>query len=78
LLKQGKKKRVEKLLTKKVVNNIKKEFGNKIQIYLIVKNIDGSDKTYEANIDKIDIFIKEKYTIDTLNKKLLNYKHGKK
>ncbi|MCX6755680.1 MAG: zeta toxin family protein [Candidatus Nomurabacteria bacterium] len=49
------------------VNLLKKEFGEKIQVDLLVKNIDGSDKYYKENIDVIDNYIKESYTVETLN-----------
>ncbi len=49
------------------VNCLKKEFGDKIQVDLLVKNIDGSDQIYKENIDIIDNYVLEKYTIETLN-----------
>lgn len=49
------------------VNCLKKEFGDKIKVDLLVKNIDGSDQYYKENIDVIDNYIKERYTFDTLN-----------
>jgi UDP-N-acetylglucosamine kinase len=45
-----------------VVNSLKGRFGKKIQVDLLLKNIDGSNRVYEANIDKIDNFVPEKYT----------------
>lgn len=54
-----------------VVNKIKKDFPQ-IILYLIVKNIDGSTKQeFRENVDNIDFYIKENYTIDTLNNMLL-------
>ncbi len=50
------------------VNALKLEFGQKIKIDLLVKNIDGSDKSYHANIDNIDNHVVEKYTRETLNR----------
>lgn len=49
------------------VNSLKKEFGNRIQVDLLVKNIDGSDQFYKENIDIVDNYVVEKYTIETLN-----------
>lgn len=49
------------------VNSLKKEFGDKIQVDLLVKNIDGSDQYYKQNIDVIDNYVKERYTVETLN-----------
>jgi UDP-N-acetylglucosamine kinase len=48
------------------VNQLKKEFGNKIQVDLLVKNIDGTNRTYRENIDNIDFYVKEEYTRNTL------------
>ncbi len=49
------------------VNNLKKKFGNKIEVHSIVKNLDGTDFRYEANIPLIDSYIPETYTRDKLN-----------
>lgn len=48
------------------VNVLKSEFGPRIQVDLIIKNIDCSDFDYRENIDKIDNYISEKYTKETL------------
>jgi UDP-N-acetylglucosamine kinase len=47
-------------------NILKSEFGSRIKVDLIIKNIDGSDFDYRENIDKIDNYISEKYTKETL------------
>ncbi len=52
------------------VNTLKNEFGSKIRVDLIVKNIDGSDFSYRENIDLIDSYITERYTQDTLREAL--------
>lgn len=52
------------------VNQLKKDFGNRIKVDLIVKNIDGTDFNYRENIDVIDNHISEKYTKDDLEKLL--------
>lgn len=49
------------------VNLLKREFGDKIKVDLLVKNIDGSDKYYKENIDTIDNFVNESYTVETLS-----------
>ena len=49
------------------VNSLKKEFGDKIKVDLLVKNIDGSDRSYKENIDIIDNYVPERYTLETLN-----------
>lgn len=52
-------------------NEVKRTFKNKVQVDVIVKNIDGSNQLYKENIDSIDNYIKENYTEQTLNKQLL-------
>lgn len=47
---------------REVVNQIKKEFGNAIRVDLLLKNIDNSPRTFEANVDQIDSYIPEKYS----------------
>jgi UDP-N-acetylglucosamine kinase len=49
------------------VNCLKKEFGDKVKVDLLVKNIDGSDQYYKENIDIIDNYVEERYTVETLN-----------
>jgi adenylylsulfate kinase-like enzyme len=44
------------------VNCLKREFNGNVKVDLIVKNIDGTDLSYQANIDVIDNYIPEKYT----------------
>lgn len=53
-------------LARKNVNILKQEFGNKIQVDLVTKNIDGTDISYKQNVDIIDNYIPEKYTRDDL------------
>lgn len=48
------------------VDTLKTEFGGKIRVDLIVKNIDGTDFSYRENIDGIDSHIPQKYTYETL------------
>jgi predicted ABC-type ATPase len=55
---------------REVVNLLKKEFGNQIKVDLLVKNIDGSDRYYKENIDIIDNYVEEGYTIETLQNML--------
>ncbi len=49
------------------VNLLKKEFGSQIKVDLLVKNIDGSDRLYKENIDVIDNYVEESYTVNDLN-----------
>lgn len=48
------------------VNLLKKEFGDKIKVDLLIKNIDGSDRSYRENIDIIDNYVPEIYTVESL------------
>lgn len=45
-----------------VVNRLKKEFGGRIQVDLLQKNLDNSKRLYKAGVDQIDHHIQEKYT----------------
>lgn len=49
------------------VNCLKKEFGDRIKVDLLVKNIEGPDQYYKENIDIIDNHVPEKYTNEALN-----------
>lgn len=49
------------------VNEIKKAYGSKVEIDLIVKNIDGTNLYYTDNIDIVDNYIPEKYSELELN-----------
>jgi predicted ABC-type ATPase len=57
-------------LARENVNTLKKEFGKRVRVDLIVKNIDGTDFKYKDNIDVIDSHIPERYTKDTLSQLL--------
>ncbi len=52
------------------VNILKNEFGKRIHVDLIVKNIDGTDFRYRENVDNVDSHIPERYTQDTLRQLL--------
>lgn len=47
---------------REVVNQIKKEFGSDVRVDLLLKNLDNSPRTFEANVDQIDSYIPEKYS----------------
>lgn len=57
-------------LARKNVNILKKEFGDRIRVDLIVKNIDGTDVKYKDDIDSIDDHIPERYTKSMLRRLL--------
>lgn len=48
------------------VNKLKHEFVEKIQVDVIVKNLDGTDLGYFENVDVIDRHLAEKYSKETL------------
>lgn len=50
------------------VNALKEEFGKKLEVDLLIKNNDGTDFKYYANIDIIDNYIAEKYSKEQLEK----------
>lgn len=52
------------------VNRLKQEFGAKVKVDLITKNIDGTDFDYKENVDKIDRYIPERYSVDQLRARL--------
>ena len=47
---------------RKVVNQLKEEFGREVHVDLILKDRDNSNKVYKDNIDNIDHHVPEKYT----------------
>ena len=51
---------------RKVVNQLKRDLEKEIRVDLLLKNLDGSDNFYKANVDQIDNHIPEKYTEDDL------------
>lgn len=50
----------------KVVNDLKKEFGKKVELNLVIQNIENRTFTYKENIPSIDSYIPKMYTRDTL------------
>jgi hypothetical protein len=57
------------------VNNLKKLFKKDIRVDLLLKNNDGTQRAYKANIERIDSHIPEKYSPADLET-LLNDPHG--
>ncbi len=51
---------------RQVVNRLKRELGKVIQVDLLLKNNDGSQRAYQANIDQIDNHVPEKYDSQAL------------
>lgn len=52
------------------VNTLKEEFKAAIKVDLLLKNNDGSNRVYEANIDRIDNYVPEKYNRADLERTL--------
>jgi len=53
------------------VNLIKKEYGNKVQVDIVVKNLDGTDFKYRENVDIVDNYIPEKYSKEDLERLII-------
>lgn len=53
---------------RRVVNQLKKDFGKRIEVDVLFKNLDGSTKVYQANVGQIDNHIPEEYTEEDLKK----------
>jgi hypothetical protein len=49
-------------------NQVKKTFGDKVELNLIIKNIDKSIEKIDFKIDSIDSYIGKVYTQDELEK----------
>lgn len=58
-------------LARENVNLLKKEFGAAINVDMVIKNIDGTDYSYQQNIDVIDNYIPEKYNEKDLEKLII-------
>ncbi len=53
-----------------VVNALKREFGPRIKVDLLIKPIDGSERLFHAGIDQIDYHVPEKYDRAALERHL--------
>lgn len=47
--------------TRDVVNRLKHDFGRNLQVDLLIKNSDGSDRSYNANVDRIQNHLHDSY-----------------
>jgi len=56
---------------RKNVNSIKKEYGDSVQVDIVVKNLDGTDFKYRENIDIVDNYIPEKYSREDLERLII-------
>lgn len=55
---------------KENVDKIKKEFGNQVQLDLVIKNVNQGVQKTEFNIDQVANFLKIEYTSQTLGERL--------
>lgn len=47
--------------TRDVVNRLKEQFEKDLQVDLLIKNSDGSDRAYKANVDRIQNHLHDRY-----------------
>lgn len=47
--------------TREVVNRLKEQFGKDLQVDLLIKNSDGSHRSYNANVDRIQNHLHDSY-----------------
>lgn len=47
---------------REVVHALKLKFGQGVKIDLLLKNLDGSKRLYQANVDQIDSYVPEKFS----------------
>jgi UDP-N-acetylglucosamine kinase len=64
---EGRRVRIEDFITqyfgaRDVVNELKRRYAKAIQVDLLLKNLDNSQRSYKAGVDQIDNHIPEKYT----------------
>jgi len=55
---------------RKNINILKKEYGPKIQVDLIVRNIEARKYDFTYNVDNIDRYLEQKYSEETLRRDL--------
>ncbi|NLY57033.1 MAG: AAA family ATPase [Gammaproteobacteria bacterium] len=55
---------------REAVNRLKSEFGSRITVDVIVKNLDNSLQFYKDNVDRIDHHVPERYTREDLELRL--------
>jgi len=52
--------------SRQVVYDLKREFGDRIKVDLLIKDNDGATRSYHANTNSIDSYIREKYNESSL------------
>jgi predicted ABC-type ATPase len=55
---------------RQVVNCLKQEFGSRVSVDLLMKNVDNSSRFYRAGVDQVDHHIPETTTREELERKL--------
>lgn len=53
---------------RRVVESLKAKFKQDIKIDLLLKNLDGSHRSYQANVDQIESYVPEKYSREDVQK----------
>lgn len=51
-----------------VIEALKDKFGKKIQVDLLMKDNDGSTRTYHSNVSSLKPYLKPNYTVEEVNK----------
>lgn len=59
------------LSVQEVLNRVKREFGSRVCLDLIIKDTDHTNQHWESDIDSIDPFLPERYTHEQLKSLLL-------
>lgn len=60
---------IEQFLSSQIVaNRLKEEFGKKITIELLIKNLDGSKEIFHSNVNSIDQYLSNTYNRASLEK----------
>ncbi len=58
--------------SREVANKMKEKFQGKIDLMLLSKNIDGTNKFYKKSVERIDDHIPEKYSEEQILKEILD------
>ncbi len=51
-----------------VVERLKVKFGQEVKVDLLLKNLDGSNRSYQANVEQIASYVPEKYSVEDVQK----------
>lgn len=53
---------------RQVVEAIKRKFGQDVKVDLLLKNLDGSNRSYHANVEQIASYVPEKYSVEDVQR----------